>query len=317
MISKYHIKARTAITQYGDSPIQSIQIVRQPILEMWSHILNALTFGEFKRRMDATPYDKLFHLSLVLNTQAAPITVEKNDIINITPNKPISQDAEIQSVDNIRPGLTLSIMLENARAYMGDTRFFNYSAVYNNCQDFVMALLKSNNLGSQQNYEFVKQDVKTIFKGMNFLRKFVNTVTDVVGWADMYFTGGTLKQELDLKEAYDFIKSARSIEGSGVSQSNPQSVIFDKSKYTPTQAIKWLKSKGLKYDKIDEKVRTYRFRQFPPSRKCKYRTISIGEGIKFVMCYPKNEPTSQHPQYSEDALYDLVRSIVLEQLKIS
>ena len=41
--------------------------------------------------------------------------------------------------------------------------FITYSARRNNCQDFLMAICKSNNIGDASDYEFIKQDVKSLF----------------------------------------------------------------------------------------------------------------------------------------------------------
>jgi len=61
---------------------------------------------------------------------------------------------------------------------MGDA-YATYSARDNNCQDFILAFLKSNGMGDAADYTFVKQDVKTLFGKTDFLRKFTNTVTDI------------------------------------------------------------------------------------------------------------------------------------------
>jgi hypothetical protein len=61
---------------------------------------------------------------------------------------------------------------------MGDL-YATYSAKNNNCQDFILALLKSNGMGDEKVYAFVKQDVGSLFGKSDFLRKFTNTVTDI------------------------------------------------------------------------------------------------------------------------------------------
>lgn len=40
-----------------------------------------------------------------------------------------------------------------------------------------------------------------------------------------------------------------------------QSVVFEKDKWKPDDAKKWLKSHGMRYSKIDEQKSTLRFRQ--------------------------------------------------------
>ena len=38
--------------------------------------------------------------------------------------------------------------MEKTKEYMGDKKFFGYSAKDNNCQDFIVAILRSNSIGS-------------------------------------------------------------------------------------------------------------------------------------------------------------------------
>ena len=58
-------------------------------------------------------------------------------------------------------------------------KFLPYSAYNNNCQDFLMAILKSNKLGNQTVYKFVKQNTTSIFKTSPIFTKFTNFITDL------------------------------------------------------------------------------------------------------------------------------------------
>jgi hypothetical protein len=71
-----------------------------------------------------------------------------------------------------------------------------------------------------------------------------------------------------------------------------QSVIFDKSVYSPRQAKKWLQASGYKAPKMDETAHYLRFRQVSPTEAKKqgfadYNTKPLGNGdIKLVIAYP-------------------------------
>ncbi len=69
---------------------------------------------------------------------------------------------------------------------------------------------------------------------------------------------------------------------------NIQSVIYDKQYFTKAEAIKHLKAhKNLKFNKIDETKRYYRFRQKDPEySKFRYRTVNTENGVKFIVGYP-------------------------------
>lgn len=66
-----------------------------------------------------------------------------------------------------------------------------------------------------------------------------------------------------------------------------QSVIFDRKIFTLQQATKWIVAHGFKTryrnKAVDVKPHTYRFRQKQPSKKYKYRTLNITDGIKFIV----------------------------------
>ena len=54
---------------------------------------------------------------------------------------------------------------------MGDEKFFTYNAVSNNCQGFLLAFLQSSNIGTPENYTFVKQDTESLFRRLPILQK--------------------------------------------------------------------------------------------------------------------------------------------------
>lgn len=70
-----------------------------------------------------------------------------------------------------------------------------------------------------------------------------------------------------------------------------QSVIFDKTIFTPRKAKKWLVSSGYKAPKMDETANFLRFRQVSPTEAKRkgytnYRTKPIGNGdVKLVLVY--------------------------------
>lgn len=71
-----------------------------------------------------------------------------------------------------------------------------------------------------------------------------------------------------------------------------QSVLFDKAKWTPTAARKWLTSHGYKSPAVDTTAEYHRYRQSPPFNfeKGTFRTITLGaasKGIKAVIAVPK------------------------------
>jgi hypothetical protein len=72
-------------------------------------------------------------------------------------------------------------------------KFLPYSSRDNNCQDFILAMLKSNNLATPPNIQFVKQATQSLFTPE--LRRITNTITDIAGAADKLIQGGQVSDE--------------------------------------------------------------------------------------------------------------------------
>ena len=139
--------------------------------------------------MSETPYDKLFHLFAIFHTDVGNVLVEKNEVINMQMNPHI--EAEYINI-TIPKNLTLNSILKNTEKQMG-YKFHTYSAYGNNCQDFIQNMLLSNNI--HEGLDFVKQRTEDIFKNHPNLRKFSNTVTDIVGHFDVIKQGGILQDK--------------------------------------------------------------------------------------------------------------------------
>ena len=63
-----------------------------------------------------------------------------------------------------------------------------------------------------------------------------------------------------------------------------QSIILDKRYYTLKSAIAFIERNGFHIDYgIDEKPKTYRFRQYYPTKRKKYRLKNVKPGVQFVI----------------------------------
>jgi hypothetical protein len=165
-------------------------------------------------------------------------------------------------------------MMNKTKEYQGG-KFFKYSASGNNCQDFIVAIFKSNNIGDDEDIKFIKQDTEQLFKDLPALRKLSNTVTDLGASVNTALTGrGTYKKNYVV-----------------------QSVIFDKDKYNIVEARRWLVRNGHFVTPVDSKGEFYRFRQLRPEVVDKmgfteYRTKELGDGsVKLVLVYKKKIST--------------------------
>lgn len=193
-------KVRQILQTHGDKKIIGATITRNPIMELWTRLFSILTFGEFKRRLEQTPYDELFHLRLDVELDDFTIIgIEKLDIINMDRDPKLYEASEEKQITNMPKGLTINTIMEKTHEYMGP-KFYTYSAFNNNCQDFVKAILISNNIGDKTDLDFVKQDIKSLSKDLNFLRKFSNTATDITAYIKMLIDNipFTRKEQVEL-----------------------------------------------------------------------------------------------------------------------
>ena len=180
---------KQVLSEVGDAVITGADIGRTPVQAVITGIIKIVA---------STPYDKLFHLFIILHTTKGDVVLEKNSRINMTISKvPSGASMETIHIPSIQQGLTVQELINNTATYMG-ANFIPYSASHNNCQDFILGVLKSNHMDTPELIKFVKQDTTEIFKNPMF-RKFANTVTDIAGRANILFQGGELHHRFRFK----------------------------------------------------------------------------------------------------------------------
>jgi hypothetical protein len=69
-----------------------------------------------------------------------------------------------------------------------------------------------------------------------------------------------------------------------------QSIILDKSKFSRSKAIRWVKKHNMKPNTSAPNFATtqfYRFRQMPTKKTYRYRAKKISDGVEIVLAYNK------------------------------
>ena len=176
---QYPLNASRVLEKVGNVHIKTITIKRSPVPKLLTGALSVFSVGKFGKRM-YKHYDELFHLYCELTlVNGKKVLVEKNERINVELTTRNSEKTETEAIKNIPPNLTLEVMLSKTRKSMGDSLFFEYDSATNNCQDFLLRFLKVNNIGSEDDYTFIKQDIERLFKKLSYLQKFARSVTDL------------------------------------------------------------------------------------------------------------------------------------------
>jgi hypothetical protein len=181
------------LNRRGDAIVNSIKIGRTPVQSAIQGILKTLS---------TVPYDQLFHLFMVFKTSKGEILFEKNARINASLIIPKSEDW--YDLNNV-PRKTLNDYIQTTKKYMGP-KFFPYHPSTNNCQDFIMGILKANGINDQNAFNFVKQDTTMIFENKGWLSNMAKGVTDLGGYADVVMQGGALSNDLTNKEIDELVK---------------------------------------------------------------------------------------------------------------
>lgn len=190
------------LQKYGNEEISSITIMRTPVGKVLTGALSLFSAGKFGERMKENEFDELFHLFLEAKMiNGSRIQVEKNERINMLVNPPSRPKTEIEPiVETLPSGFNLNTMMANTERFMGKNKFLGYSARDNNCQDFLSAVLRANNLGDGKDIAFIKQDTKSLFEDLPYLRKLSNTLTDIGAKASAVVSGGGVKDVMKYKQ---------------------------------------------------------------------------------------------------------------------
>ena len=169
-------KCMKILQEMGDGIITSLVVVRKPI----GHL-----YEKFIRTFSEVPFDKLFHLGLIVNTTKGNVMIEKNAVINFVQNP--RQDGETFIISRVPSNLTFKSLIDNTEKAMGN-KFLPYNGFNNNCQTFIINVLKAN--GITEGEEFVSQKVGDILKDSPYIKKLINFATELGGRYDVIKQGG-------------------------------------------------------------------------------------------------------------------------------
>ena len=180
--------SQKVFNRFRDRMVVGFTVGRKPVQSAVEKAINIITLGGWEKRKKELAYDKMFHLFLIVHLRGGSIKVEKNERINITTN---TSTAGAETIEVPYEGKhTLDVVLENAKKSMGEHNFFQYNAFENNCQDFVLGILRANGVASAEASSFVKQDAKALLEKMpSFVGKIAQAATDLAGKAKEVMTG--------------------------------------------------------------------------------------------------------------------------------
>jgi hypothetical protein len=177
--------------EHGDEVITRLILRRNPVSSVITDAMNLVSLGSFYKKMGREPYDKLFHLGLLVVTSNGGFILEKTERVNISTNTSLQKGSEELEIDNLPANLTVRKLIENTEKEMGNS-FLPYNPMNNNCQIFILNVLKANGLLTSVYEQWIKQDTDALFKNDPFLLSLSNKLIDVGKIGNVISQGGNL-----------------------------------------------------------------------------------------------------------------------------
>ena len=194
--------ARDYLKKNGDQTITSMRIERIPLGGLQKSLTAIVYVRELLtkfKKPENIPQDDLFHLQMVLTlSNGRRVMWGKEEVIKLS--EKIYTGDKMEFRDLGKTNIKLQDFVDKTAKTMG-AKFAPYNAFDNNCQDFIMASLKSNGLGTQADYDFVKQDTKDLFKGRQWLIDMMKGATDLASAFNVLIEGKGLEELIPLPPA--------------------------------------------------------------------------------------------------------------------
>lgn len=154
-----------------DEPVTSLQVARLPISRGLDKALNIASLGGWKKALKEEGYDEAFHLYFIINGK---YRLERNHTITMFPYSPDSGEQKINVP--LKPGITIKSMLEKTAQQVGPD-LQRYDGRHNNCQIFILQVLRANGLGNDAITKFTNQNIEQIVKKLPWYARWVSSIS--------------------------------------------------------------------------------------------------------------------------------------------
>ena len=200
-------KTSRLLKKCGDKKITGLTIIREPVSSGIQKMLDVLTLGKIKKDMVKQGYDRLFHLSALIELDGCPtLRLEKNETVNLERPKKFHPEIEKRTIP-VEGDITLQEAYDKLRiSFKNDKTLYSYDSIKNNCQKFIRKFLvsnKSNFKYKDSDLSFITQDIEFIAKNYPFTSKIAKVLTDIANKLGVLTGRGKSKKILvdDIKES--------------------------------------------------------------------------------------------------------------------
>ena len=162
------------IKKYGDKTILGLVVKRKPISPSGIINLAKRVSKTVKSTFSSKVYDDLYHIYVEIRLEGGTtLILEKNSVVSLSKTTRIAEDQLV--IQNVPANLTINQLLDKTQAKMRNN-FHTYDAVKNNCQIFLLAVLKSNGINQTGSDSFIKQDISGLIGKV--IQRAIRGVTD-------------------------------------------------------------------------------------------------------------------------------------------
>lgn len=165
-IYSYSYEAQNVLRLYGDQQIVSLTLHRKPIPSFVNTGLNIISGGKWnEERKQYNRLNTIYHLVVECGlVNGTKVFCQKNERIEINTTYEATIQTEFFPVSLADKTFTLNDMLKKTNELMGDSKYFLFNQMDNNCQVYIKNLLKAVDLYSETVDHFVFQDkVEEVF----------------------------------------------------------------------------------------------------------------------------------------------------------
>lgn len=163
-IKDFNKKTKKVLQQYGNCKINRVFLIQKPIDYIF-------IFGMYW--IYNTDISNFYHMGVLVeieyNKKTKMFFIEKNEGIYIYDNFPILNNYEIHISKKIMENISLNSMLDKTKKEMGNSNFFNWHILNNNCSHFSIELLKSLGINKTKKFKQLYQTTEFTLNEKMFL----------------------------------------------------------------------------------------------------------------------------------------------------
>jgi hypothetical protein len=180
--SRYTPGVQSVLAKCGNDIVTNIRVCRELVPSSTESLLNALSLGKWNELKKKYGYDRFFHLYMLFDAGGKTLMLEKNQVINLSYYYRSCEEGMPVSAGGT---FTLNQMLDKTKASMGDEKFFTYDPLSNNCQNFIIGILRANGLLTSAIESFVYQNIKQIVDELpDYMKPLAKGLTDIARVVD-------------------------------------------------------------------------------------------------------------------------------------